>query len=1039
MRFTRSSNPTTALPTVLAAICTATLATSALADRIPGPANSISAEGLGTVLTDDGAGITENFETFTLGAGCTQNGWTGFCDPGPPPAGFLIVDDPAATFGTRSARHVSDGSNVTGFEMVGPLQTNAQFGLLAVDVYISNTASLYQLITGANTSGTTVTFNTRINFEANGTITALQTSDCATGAFSATTGTWAPNTILRLGIEVTAGGGPGSLKLYKDGTLIFTGRDIVGQCAPASPQQGIQQIRNWAANATGTGQTSFQTIDNISESNGNACAAPLPPCRTDVANNDGQTNVADLLAVISTWGQNGNPNGPRPQGDCHPLPNGDCIVNVGDLLAVIGAWGPCPVPTGACCLPNGSCAQNLTQANCTSQGGTYLGDGSTTCPGCAPTPANDNCPGAITVNDGATNIDNTGATDSAGIPGGACIFGGAANIHRDIWYKYTATCNGNVTVDLCATTGSVTDTTLQVYSGTCAALTEVACDDDACTGNPAGDRSRATFAATQGTQYLIRVGTWGTNAPGPMVLTIGCTVFNNDFCSDATPVGALPATINGNIVGATADNAPVCNGVTMSKGRWYTVVGNGNTLTANLCNSPFELWDSRLSVYCGGSCASLFCVAAADDTCGAHSQVSWCSAPGQLYYIVVHTPDLVSNPEGNYVLNVTSGAACGNPTSCGPPNDGCANAQDVTANIGGAAVSGNNVGASPPNATGGADPELPAGSPTCHWNGQPQAVYATLWYKFTAPASGRIDITICGSTGTFNDSSLVLYSGNCGSLVEVTCGEDECGGPTWYSHISNLNLTPGQVYRFMIGCSGALAGDVSIPGDFSFVISEPPAASCPPVLPATGCTNQIGGNGPFDPAATGANGTRPSAGWANGELGVMEDLVFCNAGGGTINQLKVQFLDQIAAGAGTLSTYNTIRVRIYNLNNQPISALAPATAVPLFSQDFVVGTNATKALCGTIGFGLDAECWTLTVPNWHLAQGSYGVYFSFPQLTNAAAPSVFIATGSPPTCTGCTPNDSSPQNVYIWGMNAGAPVNAPTTQHSSFCVGGTVP
>ena len=1036
MRFKCISNPTTALPAVLAALCSATLISSAYAEqpRQSVPVDSTRVEDLANTGGQDGVNIVQNFETFTLGAGCNQNGWTGFCAAG---VGFLIEDVSGThpTFGIRTAKHQSDGSAVTGFEIVSPINATMETGIVAADIKISDSASLYQFVP-VNTVA--AFFNTRVNFNVNGTIEALQISGvppCTTGVFAPTSATWTANTVMRIAVQVP---GDGTLKIYKNGTQIFNGHDIAAFCAAAGTAQGINQVRIFAANAAGAATNLL--LDNINDSFGNACASALPLCPTDVANNDGLTNVSDLLAVIATFGQNGNPNGPRPQGDCAPLPNGNCIVDVQDLLAVIGAFGPCPQPTGACCLPNGSCAQNVTSANCTGQGGTYQGNGSTTCPGCAPAPANDNCQGAIALGAGSHNVSNAGATTSPQ-PGLACGGGGAANTTRDVWYTHTASCNGNITISTCTAAGTLTDSLLGVYSGTCPDnLAIVACSDDDCPTS-GSLQSSVTFLATQGTTYTIRLASWGTVAgnSGTSTLVIGaCTPLNNDFCNEAAAIN-IPSTTNGSILGATADNAATCNGVAMSKARWYKVVGNGMNLTASLCNSPFELWDSRLSVYCGSSCDNLFCVTAADDGCGVHSQVSWCSALGQTYYIAVHTPDLVSSPEGNYVLQIVSGLACNNPIPCGPPNDLCANATDVTANIGGAPVNGDTVGATPVSVAAGPDTELPAGSPTCHWAAQPQSTYGTLWYRFTAPASGRIDINVCGSTGSLVDTVIALYSGNCGSLVEVACGEDECGGPTWFSRITALNLVGGQQYRLMVGNAGATANDVSVPGTFSFVLTEPPAPGCPPTLPATGCTNQIAGNGPFDPAATGANGTRPSAGWANGELGIMEDVVFCNAGGGTINQLRFQFLDQIAAGTGTLSTYNQIRVRVYALNGSAITSLNPVGAVPLFSQDFTVGTNATKALCGTIGFGLDAECWVLTVPNWHLATGNYGVFVSFPQLTNAAAPSVFLATGSPPTCAGCQPNDSSPQQAHVWGLNAGAPVNGASGQHSSYCAGGTVP
>lgn len=206
----------------------------------------------------EGANIIQDFETFNLGSGI-QNGWTGFFGAGPPPVGFNIVNSGIPGFGARSARHISDGSNFAGFEMVSPIAAVAP-GVLAGDVIISNGASLYQFIAVNTVAGF---FNTRLNFEANGTITALQISGpppCTSGVFAPTTGTWTPNVKMRIAIEVP---GNGTLLVYKDGVQIFSGHDIAGFCS--GNNTGINQYRTFAANATGTAQTSHYTIDNIND------------------------------------------------------------------------------------------------------------------------------------------------------------------------------------------------------------------------------------------------------------------------------------------------------------------------------------------------------------------------------------------------------------------------------------------------------------------------------------------------------------------------------------------------------------------------------------------------------------------------------------------------------------------------------------------------------------------------------------------------------------------------------------------------------
>ena len=59
------------------------------------------------------------------------------------------------------------------------------------------------------------------------------------------------------------------------------------------------------------------------------CAAPCP---ADITH-DGSVNVADMLAVINSWG---------PCAGCPTDLNSDGVVNVGDLLTVINSWGACP-------------------------------------------------------------------------------------------------------------------------------------------------------------------------------------------------------------------------------------------------------------------------------------------------------------------------------------------------------------------------------------------------------------------------------------------------------------------------------------------------------------------------------------------------------------------------------------------------------------------------------------------------------------------------------------------------------------------------
>jgi hypothetical protein len=48
-----------------------------------------------------------------------------------------------------------------------------------------------------------------------------------------------------------------------------------------------------------------------------------------------------------------------------------------------------------------------------------------------------------------------------------------------------------------------------------------------------------------------------------------------------------------------------------------------------------------------------------------------------------------------------------------------------------------------------------------------------VWFTFTAPEGGTVDISTCAA-GSF-DTSIVLYTGTCASLTQVTCNGDGMG------------------------------------------------------------------------------------------------------------------------------------------------------------------------------------------------------------------------------------------------------------------------
>lgn len=127
---------------------------------------------------------------------------------------------------------------------------------------------------------------------------------------------------------------------------------------------------------------------------------------------------------------------------------------------------------------------------------------------------NDECAGAIQVFDGVNGRFNSiGATNSP--EGSPC------SAHRsDLWYSYTATCNGRVEATLCSSATNF-DTTMQVLSGACGALVSEDCNDDNFACGVSQFSSRVVWTATAGTTYLIRVGGFSGNQ-GLFNLSICC-------------------------------------------------------------------------------------------------------------------------------------------------------------------------------------------------------------------------------------------------------------------------------------------------------------------------------------------------------------------------------------------------------------------------------------------------------------------------------------------------------------------------------------
>ncbi|MGV3695561.1 fibronectin type III domain-containing protein [Flavobacterium sp.] len=149
---------------------------------------------------------------------------------------------------------------------------------------------------------------------------------------------------------------------------------------------------------------------------------------------------------------------------------------------------------------------------------------------------NDECSGAIALTVTSTcnyvTYSNSGATTSTGMTVPGCAnFQGA-----DVWFSVVVPATGEINVDL--QTGSMTDSGIALYSGTCGALTLLDCDDDSSANGLMSFLQRTGL--TPGQTIYIRVWEFGADNNG----TFGICV--------STPSCPSPSDLNANILSSTS-------------------------------------------------------------------------------------------------------------------------------------------------------------------------------------------------------------------------------------------------------------------------------------------------------------------------------------------------------------------------------------------------------------------------------------------------------------------------------------------------------
>lgn len=136
-------------------------------------------------------------------------------------------------------------------------------------------------------------------------------------------------------------------------------------------------------------------------------------------------------------------------------------------------------------------------------------------------PANDNCAAAPLITNGTHTFNTANATTDGPSEANLGFCCSDNQIHKDVWFIYTATCTGVATFNMCA---SGFDTKIAIYNGAnCPSgpNTAMAGNDDNGVCTPAGDRSHVSFNAIAGRHYRVRVGGYNGNS-GDVSMTVSC-------------------------------------------------------------------------------------------------------------------------------------------------------------------------------------------------------------------------------------------------------------------------------------------------------------------------------------------------------------------------------------------------------------------------------------------------------------------------------------------------------------------------------------
>ena len=262
------------------------------------------------------------------------------------------------------------------------------------------------------------------------------------------------------------------------------------------------------------------------------------------------------------------------------------------------------------------------------------------------------------------------------------------SIYNDVWFAWTATSSGIATVSTC--NQAAFDTKLAAYpGGACPANgTSLACNDDACSL-----QSSVAFPVTNGSVYLVQVGSFSSSASGTgnIDITVSQPPTNDDCASPMVISGNGPHAFDLTLAstGSQGQSEGLCYsfGTTgIDNDVWFQWTA-GATGTATMSTCAGATFDTKIAAYPSGGCpTSGSALACNDDACSLQSSIDIPVTAGTTYLLQVGTFPGAAGGAGSFDITLGGPPSLGTPycfgdgsgTACpcgntGAAGRGCAN------------------------------------------------------------------------------------------------------------------------------------------------------------------------------------------------------------------------------------------------------------------------------------------------------------------------------------------------------------------------------